>query len=978
MPLSPNILSLEPKEVSSAILAIYDQNANPESGKSNPAARALMHRMVDYIVTANENKEGKKTPLLFTEFEAEILAEESSTDYPAQDTPAFDPIEYAKLLAKKLTENVYTPALTAHPTNPKSIETDRLLVNIYDLLMLLRNEMAAGVRDPKVQEEKNKTIKGKLEKLAEERPNLTMPALGEESEKEYLLKVAQAYLAQCCTELSQTKLVPDNKLTVPQEVDRNLQIFGKFFGEFNKFKHRIINQFCERYGIEDASQAAEIARILTPAIAGQFQQIHFWSGSDADGNAKITAETMLAAVKAHQQFLDNLYLGEIAKLKIQFAENEFVLAELIAIEKIVAGERGLEAAGAVASEKDSAEIVRRIDGIIERAAPEHKELTDLRDSFDCFGFVGPKMDVRQSSVRNVTSMQQILDFLRAIETKGVENFAGKYADKSFKKEDFCKFLQTPEMLELLAQEGTLEGITTLAEKSFPPESAKIAQQEIRRMMVAKRYPDIFHRYIISDNKGIESWNEVRTFEAIAHRIEHGAGVEDQRPLQVYPLCETSADIRNLPIMIATLLADPKAVAQLKGRLDLFVGYSDAEKRSGTFALLLLQQKILESLEIINHYNESVPEGQKLRVEIFQGRGNDLIRGGGKPYHSATDQGQGAIDLGFGQKAKAALLASAGRVDDFDLQMKQWEKLTPAKRTSITEITEKAVTQFEELVSHKPGKTGHGDELAAFLEAISMNAALKETNQSSRAPAKGTVSKDLNLDSERAIGLATRFSACGLPFNLLGLGQISNDDCAELSSVCQDLTVVQDVILKTVYALATSDAERARKIAKINGASSEQTAKLFAEFDALSFQALENVVESLPLDDFRAAEILAKISDEHDRRKPVNEVAKLVMAQLASEFPLIKKLQDSVVAFEEGYKPVVHKILDQYSVANPEQAVHLDQQLAILFREEMRIPREIDGLTSKTQFATRENVVAAQAQQTLPLAARAAAVSTSLC
>lgn len=958
MPISPKILSLDPAQVSAAILEIYNQNDSTK----NPVARALMHRMVNYVVTANENKEAKKAPALFVELEdAMAIKEESSSDHIVAAEAGFDAIGRAELLAKKLKENVFTPALTAHPTNPKSLETDALLVDIYDLIMLLRNEMAAGVRGAEKQEEKNETIAEKLEKLSAKKPTLITPAkLEDQLQKERLLEVAESYLAQRCGQLSKMSLVSERKLTVEEEVDRNLQIFGRFFGEFNKFKHRIIDQFCERYGVEDQERVAEITRILTPAIAGQFQQIHFWSASDADGNVKITHQTMSDAVAKHQQFLDELYLAEIAALKTQFAENIVVTAELSAIEAIVRQE---EAAGRVVDTKDSAAIVKRIDGIIADAAPgQFKELIDLRDSFDCFGFVGPKMDVRQSSVRNVVAMQQIHNFLQVKNFAGIEKFAGKYDDKDFNKEAFCKFLQTPEVFSLLAQEGALKEITAAAQGKFSPETANIAEQELRRMMVAKLYPDIFHRYIISDNKGIESWNEVRAFEAIAHRIVLGAEAKDERPLQVYPLCETSADIINLPVMIAALLENPESVAQLKGRLDLFIGYSDAEKRSGTFALMLLQQKIFESLEIINKYNEKNPENQ-LRVEIFQGRGNDLIRGGGKKYHSATDQGQAAVDFGFKQEAKAALLAAAGRVDDFDLQMEQWQKLPKEKRQTIADITAKAVEEFEDFVSHEAGGTGHGDKLAEFLEAVSMNAALRETNQSSRSPAKGAPTKKLNLDSERAIGLATRFSACGLPFNLLGIGQISREDAIELSTVCSDLTVIQDIILKTTYALAISDESRAHKIAEINGVAPAKTAPMFAEFRQLSFEALQNVVNSLPLEDTRRAEILEKILQERDAEKPISEITKAVMAELSGQFPVIKKLQDSVAAYEQNYKPVVHQVLDQYGDLNKdpnkaEERARLDKDLAVLFREEMRIPREIDGLTTKTQFLSQGNAVKA--------------------
>lgn len=944
MPLSEDILSFDIRKINEVILQFFDDSVLPVDEKS--VARNLMHRIANYILIANNNKAQKRegqTPL------SQLIQEAANPE----------------VLAQSLSEHVFTPALTAHPTNPKSIETDEMLFDIYNLFMLIRNEMAAGERDDELQAKKNAAITAKLQDLIERRNFDQLPALGGDvkANRVFLLQRAEAMLQECCKILSKMPLQPDKKLEVPQEVSRNLEIFGIMFGEFNKFKNRVINEYCKTHNILE-EQRVEIAKILTPAIAKQFQEIHFWSASDADGNPKITADTMLKAVHAHQKFLDELYLKQIESIKSLFTGHDIVLRELFAIKEIVEGVEIAEAAGAVEQTKDSALIVGKIDALIYKATqgdqtlnPEQQRaLQDLRDSFDCFGFVGPKMDVRQSSFRNAVAMNQILQFLREKSKVDVSRFPSQYQElHPDLQRDFCNLLKTELVLEILSQEATLDAITALAtEKAGDNQvllaQANIAQEEISRMIVAKKYSDIFHRYIISDNKGIQSWNEVRALEAIAYKtVNPTSRIPDSKPLQVYPLCETREDIDNLPEMIRRLLENPEDVKTLHGRLDLFIGYSDAEKRAGIGALPLLQLRVFEAIKTINGYNLQHPESQ-IKVEIFHGRGNDLIRGGDKLSKLTTDQGQGAVDFGFKQRIKTSLEGVSGHQDEAELQIEQWRNLLALETDLATQIIRISTAAFEEFVSHGKGVeqgVKHGDKLATFLLDASMSSALAATNQSSRKKAKGAGEvAALNLDSERAIGLATRFSACGIHANLYyGMAQVLPE--GNLPKLFENLTVFQDVVYKTLYALAITDFSRAEKIAAIN--QKELEPEMLQELRDSAFDALKNCIKFLPLDQARAEELLGQVDSlrESSQDFSIAQLTQRIMMQLP-EFPLIKQLLSSAQDNQENYQNVIHAKLDEYLTANPESRAKLDSDLAILFREEMRIPNEINSLTTKTK------------------------------
>jgi hypothetical protein len=948
MLLSQDILSLDPRKVDQAVLEFF--RASMQGKEIEATHQALMHRIASYIHLANEKKSAK------AQHRTE-LSQAIQTSPTAED------------LARKLEEHIFTPAFTAHPTNPKSIETDELLADIYNLFMLIRNEMAAGERSKDDQAEKNQTIRAKLVSLSENRGLYQVPQLSEDAQKdrEYLLKIAYDDLADLCVAMSDSKLQPESKLEVSQEVERNLGVFKVAFGEFNKFKRRVVSEYCETHQITDPAEIERITKVLTPAVARQFQEIHFWSGSDADGNDKITHQTMLDAILKHQEFLDELYLAEIEKIKNLYVGHDFVLRELFEIKQIIEGVEAQEAAGKVEQEKDSKKIVERIDALIAAAEASDTKLTvkqraaldDLRDSFECFGFVGPKMDVRQSSFRNVTSMQQILDFLRSKQVEGSDQFVGNYSDEGFKRKEFCSYLKDPQISDII-----LRNLDALA---------PVAQAEIRRMIVAKQYPDSFHRYIISDNKGIESWEEVRALEAIAYKAVNPQATErDSRPLQIYPLCETREDIDNLPAMIERLLEDPQAVATLHGRLDLFIGYSDAEKRAGIGALALLQQRVNQAKIIIDRYNAAHPDSP-LRVEIFHAHGNDLIRGGDKPSKLTTEQGQGAMDFLFKQRLKTNLEAVAGSVDDADLQLEEWNNLPPQQTVLVSGIVNRSTAAFEEFVSHGEGvEKGqkHGDRLAAFLLDVSMSDALAETNQSSRKKAKGAGEvAALNLDSERAIGLATRFSACGIHANVYyGMAKRLPDGGKDCPQLFENLTVVRDMVYKTFYALAITDFSRAEKIATINGKAMDP--EMVIELRESAFDALENLVQFLPLDDFRSSQLMDQITGYRDQAGfPVSEATKRIMSQLP-EFPVVRKLLASAQDNEQNYQKVIHAKLDEYRGVGADRRKELDSDLAILFREEMRIPHEINSLTSETPITQEVAAVRASASGlSLPLQAQ---------
>lgn len=956
MRISPDILSLDPAKVDEALLDFFDK-ACPNADE---VKRALMHRIANFIFIANQNKDEKaKSVDGLSQLIAKISASDSSIE------------EKTSQLAQSLGEHILTPAYTAHPTNPKSPEVDEAMVNIYNLAMLLRNEKAADLKEMS-QGEREQRDKRKMPTIIQKLQQLSSAfEIPSNLNKKGLLSSVESELIERMEEFASAELTLQRNanLTVEEEVERNLQNLKTLFDEFNKTKHRIIEEFCKANNITDLRQKERVAEILTPAISKQFQP-HSWAGSDADGNKQVTYKTESNALRAGEDFIINLHLKNVNELLKRFNEAShpqiFAVLDQIKTElttvrleeaaeaSAAAEDHSVEAkARATKTAEDNRKIVARLDSIIVESQisdPEEKRaLVDLKDQFDCFGFVALKMDVRQSSVENVEAMQQILQFLKAKQPEVERRFPGNYSDGNFPQESFTDYLKELEVMTLIS-----ENIDELG---------PVAQSEIKRMIVAKVRFENFERYIISDTKGPQNRREVVALEKLA---KHYLWLKDELPekcadFRVFYLCETSEDLRGLPEMTREAIKDEKSVKQLDGEYHIFLGPSDSEKRSGLAALILMEILVEECIDIIEEHNKKNKEFP-LKVKFFQAQGNDVFRGGSRLREITTDQGQGAQDYLFKQYFKQRLRNIAGVGDDFMAQIKQIKDLgqeNPLAKKALIDFMVQSIESFEAFVSHNDEQK-NGDKLAKFLTKVSVSDALGKTNKSSRAKAKGAASEALNLDKERAIGLATRFSACGIEANITyGMSiPLSEEIRQHLPLIFERATIVQESVYKTLYTVARGDWGRFGKALAINGAALDgEDLKMMETIKKSTFQALKNCVCFLPIDsEERRTEILKMIDESREKDFFPNEVAKQVMSQVGAEFPVIKELLNNAEMNSQHYGATINGILDKFVDPSIDEGKKelLNSQLAVLYREEMRVPEVINTLTTKTPVKSKSS------------------------
>src|SRR5262249_24825745 len=109
-------------------------------------------------------------------------------------------------------------------------------------------------------------------------------------------------------------------------------------------------------------------------------------------------------------------------------------------------------------------------------------------------------------------------------------------------------------------------------------------------------------------------------------------------LNIVPLFETIADLRNCPAVMDALLALPayQGLLDSRGRVqEVMLGYSDSNKDGGYLASgWELYKAELALIEVFRR--------RGMRLRLFHGRGGTVGRGGGPSYQAILAQPAGAV------------------------------------------------------------------------------------------------------------------------------------------------------------------------------------------------------------------------------------------------------------------------------------------------------------------------------------------------
>ena len=451
-----------------------------------------------------------------------------------------------------------------------------------------------------------------------------------------------AMLRTRITQLWQTRLLRDRKLTVRDEIENALSYYRTTF----------LREIPRLY--------AEVEHYLGEAPASFFRMGN-WIGGDRDGNPNVDGTTLDVALRRQCETALDFYLGELHQLGAELSvsntlvgcspdlvalaasskddsphrEDEpyrraalAVAARVSATRIALTGEAGAHPPRvrlpAYAGADDLAADLRVMATSLE--AHHGGALVDFRlgpllRAVDVFGFHLATVDLRQSSDRHEETLAELMA------EAGVEPAYGDL-DEEAKRTLLLRLLGEPRPLRL--------PFAAYSDRA----TSEFGVFETARRLRAAYGPESLRHYIISHTETVSDLLEVlllqKEFGLMHGRFgEAGTRVE----LIVSPLFETIADLRNAePIMRAFYAlpgVEPLIMAS-GAEQDIMLGYSDSNKDGGFFTS---NWELYRASTQLARLFDGKPG---VTMRLFHGRGGTVGRGGGPSYQAILAQPPGTV------------------------------------------------------------------------------------------------------------------------------------------------------------------------------------------------------------------------------------------------------------------------------------------------------------------------------------------------
>jgi len=445
--------------------------------------------------------------------------------------------------------------------------------------------------------------------------------------------------------LWQTSMLRGNRLKVVDEVANGLSYYDyAFLGELPRFYAALEDQLASTDPAWDSFELPSFLRVGS------------WIGGDRDGNPFVTAEVLRQALgmqseRALKFYLDEVHLlgGELsldARL-VTVSDQLRGLAERspdrsphrrnepyrLAVSGIYArlaatarafgqAEASRHAVGEAPPYAEAAEFVDDL-GILYRSLTANGSallargrLRSLRRAASTFGFYLAGIDLRQNSEVHERTVGELFEMTRVD-----SNYRGlpEAARISLLREE----LKTARLLSSPFLHYSAE---TASELAILREAAD-AHQRYGNAAVPN--------YVISKTNGVSDLLEVGLLLKEAGLLRPR---ERQLDVNIVPLFETIADLRNCGSIMDELLAVPEYLCLLESRgraQEVMLGYSDSNKDGGflTSGWELYKAEIA-LIETFRRHG--------ITLRLFHGRGGSVGRGGGPSYQAILAQPLGAV------------------------------------------------------------------------------------------------------------------------------------------------------------------------------------------------------------------------------------------------------------------------------------------------------------------------------------------------
>jgi phosphoenolpyruvate carboxylase len=528
-----------------------------------------------------------------------------SIDEMARKNIAFEDI------ASLFSQTLISPVLTAHPT-----EVQRK--SILDL----EHQLSALIAERKFL----------LSKKALERNDLLMQGV-------------------ICS-LWQTRIVRYSKLTVANEIENVLSYYESTFLDVIP----VILQDLER----DINIHFKEA-IFHPYQLPSLLQMGSWIGGDRDGNPYVNSDTLGLAIEMQSNTAFKFYLKEIDLLRkelsissrmVHVSPEVFALAEhsqdqsdhrldepyrlalngiydrlVVTAKKFLPNIELPTVPHKVKPFANADELLASLNVLVsslmihEGGKLIYPRFGKLTKAIETFGFHLASIDLRQSSDVHEHVINELFH-------KAGYDFDYDTLSEKEKVDCLLTELKQPRLLFSAFQQYS-----------------ELLLKEMGIFQKARQIREVFgdravRQYIISHTETLSDMLEVALLQKEAGLLKGVWGSQNiQLALNIVPLFETIADLRNAPMIMGewlSLLGTRHVLNYQGNEQEVMLGYSDSNKDGGFLTSNWELYKAEVSLvELFKQAN--------VRLRLFHGRGGTVGRGGGPTYQAVLAQPEGSVN-----------------------------------------------------------------------------------------------------------------------------------------------------------------------------------------------------------------------------------------------------------------------------------------------------------------------------------------------
>jgi len=441
--------------------------------------------------------------------------------------------------------------------------------------------------------------------------------------------------------LWQTRMLRNSKLSVLDEVENGLSYYD----------YTMLRELPHLYaGLEDLLSARTGEAMELPG----FMKIGSWIGGDRDGNPFVTADVLESALRMQCQRALSFYLAELHTLESQLSLASRLVScspELQALadashddsphradepyRRAISGIHARLGAslrvmtGAPGRSDPQVKPYRSAEELLHDLNVIHRSLTangstaltrgrlrGLRRAVSVFGFSLAPIDLRQNSDVH----ERVVAELLATACPGTDYLG----------------LDEESRARLMLQEIGSPRPLASAHLDYADETrSELAIFNAARKAHLQFGTDAIQNCIISKANSVSDILEVALLLKEAGILRPSEGRMD---VNIVPLFETIADLRNSAAIMDSLLALPAYKRLLQSRDDtqeVMLGYSDSNKDGGflTSGWELYKAEI-DLIAVFRKHG--------IRLRLFHGRGGSVGRGGGPSYEAILAQPPGAV------------------------------------------------------------------------------------------------------------------------------------------------------------------------------------------------------------------------------------------------------------------------------------------------------------------------------------------------